>query len=203
MARFTQKEFADECGVGTNYLSSYKRQGYLNVGEDGYIDSEDPVNARFLAKRLGKPPKEKKPKGEQDAKNPIDPKTGEELPTYEESERLVKYFDSKKREKEVEKLQIEIDKKRGEVIPSELIIPLFLQHNKSIITSFKNVCDAILTEYGKKKSFSSTEMADMRGRMIASINEGIHDAQDLTKSAVKVIIADYSEKRGVGERVNV
>lgn len=197
MARFTQKEFAAECGVGTNYISSYTGQGYLKVDEEGFYDSEEPVNARFLAKRLAKPPKKK---DEDTPKQPINPKTGEEIPTYEDSERLVKYFDSLKREKEVEKLQIEIDKKKGEVIPSELIIPLFLQHNKSIITSFNNVCNAILTEYAKKKDFNPDELSDMRGRMIASINEGIRDAQGLTKTVVKSIIEEYADKRGVGER---
>lgn len=197
MARFTQKEFADECGVGTNYLSTYKRGGYINVSEDGTIDSEDPVNARFLEKRIGRAHRQKE---EQQAKEAVDPITGGALPEYEESERLVKFWDSKKREKEVEKLQIEIDKKKGEVIPSELIIPLFLQHNKSIVTSFNNVCNAILTEYAKKKDFNPDELSDMRGRMIASINEGIRDAQNLTKTVVKSIIEEYADKRGVGER---
>lgn len=197
MARFTQKEFADECGVGTNYLSTYKRGGYINVSEDGTIDSEDPVNARFLEKRIGRAQRQKE---EQQPKEAVDPITGGALPEYEESERLVKFWDSKKREKEVEKLQIEIDKKKGEVIPSELIIPLFLQHNKSIITSFNNVCNAILTEYAKKKDFNPDELSDMRGRMIASINEGIRDAQNLTKTVVKSIIEEYADKRGVGER---
>lgn len=197
MARFTQKEFADECGVGTNYLSTYKRGGYINVSEDGTIDSEDPVNARFLEKRIGRAQRQKE---EREEKKAVDPITGGALPEYEESERLVKFWDSKKREKEVEKLQIEIDKKKGEVIPSELIIPLFLQHNKSIVTSFNNVCNAILSEYAKKKDFSPEETSDMRGRMIASINEGIRDAQNLTKAVVKSIIEEYADKRGVGER---
>lgn len=200
MAKYTKKEFAGQIGMKTNALSVYIANGYVVVGDDGLIDTENSVNAHILEKRIAKGLVANFNASPQFI--PKTPKEGDEdLPTYEESERKVKYFDSLKREKEVEKLQIEIDKKKGEVVPSELIIPLFLQHNKSIVTSFKNATDAILTEYSKLKDFTPAEISEMRGRMVSAINDGIRDAQDLTKVAVKNIISDYSDKRGVGERV--
>jgi hypothetical protein len=197
MARFTQKEFATECGVGTNYISSYTGQGYLKVDEEGFYDSEEPVNARFLAKRLAKPPKKK---DEDTLKQPINPKTGEEIPTYEDSERLVKYFDSLKREKEVEKLQIEIDKKKGEVIPSELIEPFFLLHSQSLTTEFKNAMEDSLRNICHLYSVSITDVADYKGYITKRINEALDKATDSTVRQMKQLIQEYADKRGIGER---
>lgn len=201
MAKYTKQEFAEQCGMTTRSLASYTNQGYVVIGDDGLIDTDNAVNFRLLTKRQNK--RRDKP-NTNDSPQYIPKSTdGEDdgIPSYEESERRVKYFDSLKREKEVQRIQIEIDKKRGEVIPSELVIPLFLQHNKSIITSFNNVCNAILTEYAKKKDFTPDEISEMRGRMIGAINEGIRDAQNLTKAVVKNIVSEYSEKRGIGERI--
>lgn len=197
MARFTQKEFASECGVGTNYISSYTGQGYLKVDEDGFYDSEEPVNARFLAKRLARPPKKK---DEDTPKQPINPKTGEEIPTYEDSERLVKYFDSLKREKEVEKLQIEIDKKKGEVIPSELIEPFFLLHSQSLTTEFKNAMEDSLRNICHLYSVSIADVADFKGYITKRINEALDKATDSTVRQMKQLIQEYADKRGIGER---
>lgn len=197
MARFTQKEFASECGVGTNYISSYTGQGYLKVDEDGFYDSEEPVNARFLAKRLARPPKKK---DEDTPKQPINPKTGEEIPTYEDSERLVKYFDSLKREKEVEKLQIDIDKKKGEVIPSELIEPFFLLHSQSLTTEFKNAMEDSLRNICHLYSVSIADVADFKGYITKRINEALDKATDSTVRQMKQLIQEYADKRGIGER---
>lgn len=62
-----------------------------------------------------------------------------DTPTLTNSTKKLKYLDTIKRTKEIEKLQIEIQKKKGEVVPVELIKPVILQHNQSILTEFKNM----------------------------------------------------------------
>lgn len=193
----------------TNALSVYigETQKKVIVGEDGLIDTDDPVNAFFLSKRIAKgrakkiselnaSPQYIPSKGAEEKKEPVN-----ELPTYEESEQKLKYLDTLKREKEVEKLEIDIQKKRGEVIPSELIPPVILQHNQSIITSFKNEFEEWLRNIAKKYSLTINDIADARSQGVDWINSAMSKATDMSVSAVSAIVKDYSEKRGVGERV--
>lgn len=191
------------CGMESNALSVYinPSRGQVIVNEANYIDTDDPVNDMFLKKRIAKG----KAQPMTLSSPAFIPKSSfkglEDIPSYEESEQRTKYFDSLKREKEVEKLKIEIEKKRGEVIPSELIKPVFTQHNTSLLTTFKNATDHILIEFAKIKDMNPQEIAQMRGIMTGAINEGIMAANASTEKQLENIISEYSEKRGVGERL--
>lgn len=194
------------CGMETNALAVYinPSRGQIIV-ENGYIDTDNATNAFFLQRRIAKGKAEKPSIPNYNASPVYIPKLqskeGEDLPSYEQSEQLVKFWDSKKREKEVEKLQIDIEKKRGVVVPSELIEPVILQHNQCIIASFENACDRILITFSKIKDFNAIEIAQMRGEIIAAINWGVDNATSLSLKEVANIVNDYSEKRGVGEKL--
>lgn len=206
MAQITKKQFADLCGIKTNQLAVYiGKEKRVVVGADELIDTDNELNAAFLKKWSAKaraqsvnlndvlPPN--------DGNVEINPATGLPYPTYEESETKLKYLDTLKREKEVEKLQIEIDKKRGEVIPSDLIPPVITQHNQSIITAFKNEHEEWLRNFAKKHDMNINEVAETRASVVSWINTAMSKATDLTNMAVVNIVADYSEKRGIGERM--
>jgi len=206
MALMTKKEFAHACGMETNALAVYLHpsRAQVVINEAGYIDTENPTNGFFLTKRTAKG----KTKGNIPNFNsspvylPKDDKTttDTELPSYEQSEQLVKFWDAKKREKEVEKLQLEIEKKRGVVVPSELIEPILLQHNQSLISAFENACDRILTMYAKIKDFNPMEIAEMRGEITLSINEGIDKATIMSLKEVENIVNEFSERIGSGNK---
>jgi hypothetical protein len=119
---------------------------------------------------------------------------------YQELEKVYKYLQGEKLKSDIEKNKIDIQKKKGEVIPAELISPLFVQHSQSFLQAFKNVAENILTEYALIKKFTVPEIADMRGRMIIAINKGMTDADALTASSVSGIVKEFAQKRGVGER---
>jgi hypothetical protein len=194
MALLTKSEFAEMCGMKSNALAVYinPARGEVIVGEGDFIDTSNEVNARFLEKRTAK--------GKAKGLNIDAPKSMEGIPSYQDSEQLVKYYDALKREKEVEKLKIEIQKKRGEVIPSELIQPLILQHNQSTANAFKIAMERVLTDFIKIKDLNAEEAAQMRGVIIPAINDGIKNATQATLKALQGIINEYSERRGVGER---
>jgi hypothetical protein len=197
MALLSKKEYAELCGMATNALSVYIHPDRSEViVENGYIDSENETNKRFLEKRIAKG-KSKSATFEGERK----PNNNEGIPSYEESEQLVKFWDAKKREKEVEKLQIEVSKKKGEVIPSELMKPLILQHNQHILMEQKNADEEMLTMFAHKHSIPGADVAYIREAWINRRNAAVKSATKATVSGVESVIQDYSEKRGVGERL--
>ena len=122
-----------------------------------------------------------------------------DTPTLTNSTKKLKYLDTIKRTKEIEKLQIEIQKKKGEVVPVELIKPVILQHNQSILTEFKNAGDEILRIMSKKYSFSVDDLAFCKGEFVKTINNSMGKAIYATTKSIDSIIQNHIEKKGVGE----
>ena len=122
-----------------------------------------------------------------------------DTPTLTNSTKKLKYLDTIKRTKEIEKLQIEIQKKKGEVVPVELIKPVILQHNQSILTEFKNAGDEILRIMSKKYSFSVEDLAFCKGEFVKTINNSMGKAIYATTKSIDSIIQNHIEKKGVGE----
>lgn len=205
MSLLTKKQFSVEYGIATNKLSVYISRNKVILKND-LIDTTNEINRAFIEKNcaaktvieVAKPTsqnvKTEKPKPESFEFNLSDG-----VPTLTESTRVLKYKDTIKRDKEIEKLQIEIEQKKGIVIPSELVKPVFLQHNQFVTTEFKNAADELLRRYSKKHSLNSNEIAEMKGELVEVINVAIKKATQSSIKNVSNIIKDFSVKKGVGE----
>jgi len=196
MALLTKKEIAELCGLETKNLSVYIMRGKVIVGKNDLIDTNVDKNKSFIEKRKGKISDVKI-----QTTTVIESKVSEqsEGQSYTESERQLKYLDTIKRQKEIEKLEIEIQKKKGEVVPSELIKPVFLQHNQSIITEFKNATDEIIRIFSKKRSLTVEEVAEIKGETTETINNAINKATFSTIKSVESIVSEHQDKKNVGE----
>lgn len=196
MALLTKKEIAELCGLETKNLSVYIMRGKVIVGKNDLIDTNVDKNKSFIEKRKGKISDVKI-----QTTTVIESKVSEqsEGQSYTESERQLKYLDTIKRQKEIEKLDIEIQKKKGEVVPSELIKPVFLQHNQSIITEFKNATDEIIRIFSKKRSLTVEEVAEIKGETTETINNAINKATFSTIKSVESIVSEHQDKKNVGE----
>lgn len=199
-------EFASACGMPRKSLMVYVGRKKVIV-EAGKIDDSNDKNKAFLAKKkidpTKQPPpvKEKAPPSTEVKDNSVfETVISHEGQSYTESERQLKYLDTLKRAKEIEKLDVEIAKKKGEVIPSELVKPVFLQHNQSIVTEFKNSADEIIRIISKRKDLTVNEVAEITGELIGCINTSINKATKLSIKAVENIIKDFTDKKGVGEK---
>lgn len=228
MQFLTKKEFATRVGMTTGNLTNYIKRGKVVERDDGLFDIKEDLNAAFLQRHLNsradpapaaKPtatakkafsqPRPAKEVGigdleaddEQDLLDASgsEPDTGD-IPSYEHSERLLKYLDTEKRAREKDLLEIKKQKLLGLVVPSELVKPIFLQHNQSITTAFKNAADEIVRQFAKMKDLNPAELAEMRGFMVRAINSGVEKATTMSMAAVESLIDSYSESRGVGER---
>ena len=84
-------------------------------------------------------------------------------------------------------------------MPVELIKPVILQHNQSILTEFKNAGDEILRIMSKKYSFSVEDLAFFKGELVKTINNSMSKAIYATTKSIDSIIQSHIEKKGVGE----
>ena len=84
-------------------------------------------------------------------------------------------------------------------MPSELIKPVFLQHNQSILTEYKNATDEIIRIFSKKRSLTVDEVAEIKTDLVKTINNAINNAIIISSKSIDSIISDHSDKRGIGE----
>lgn len=203
MAKFSKKEFAGLCGIETKNLSVYVTRGKVIVDSDGTIDGSNEHNKTFLMKQSSK----KRPVPEETTKKEKEVVTQPKL--ISEMEETAEYsgLEIKKTAAQVEKLQQEVrllkikeEKLQGVVVPSDLILPVFLQHNQSIITEVHNESIEFVRLFVKKNGLSIEEEAQIKGSVIKWFNGAITRATEMSKVSVKNIIKGYANNRGVGER---
>lgn len=207
MAIFSKKEFATQCGISTSYLSVQIKRSKVVLNDEDKIDTSNERNALYLEKNkkanisLSVDPVQKVQSTVKNVPTSDAPKEDSgEIPSFNVSERLLKYLDTQKREKEVEKLSIEIQKKRGEVIPSELIKPVFLQHNQYILMEMKNADEEMLSLMLHKYDIKSEDVAFLRAEWTKRRNACITNAISASLKGVSSIVSEFTEKKGVGQR---
>ena len=210
MALQTKKDFAGMCGMETRKLSIYIGRGNVVVTGEGYINDTDEKNRLFLEKHQSK----KTGVGEDKKSNkskvvklkptapinetedlPID--TGNK-PLYQ-IEREKKLADLEKTKAETVYKELQIQKMKGQNIPTELVKNVVSILSKSLISAFKDGSDLMLIEISKRKQLSGNETAELKGLFVKIINEANIKAVNEANKGIKVIANDFSEKREVGE----
>lgn len=210
MPLLRKEDFASLCGLQIKHVSTYIKRSKIVQMPNGLFDTDDAINKAFIDSRKGKETESdlinrlKKhynvPDAEED--DAEDTVTESGTPPLHRSTALLKHLDTIKRKEEITKLRIDIEKKRGEVVPSSLITPVLLQHNKSLSSSFKDAADELIREFAKRKDLSGSEVADIRGRLIDIINSAMKAATSMSVKSIEHIINDFSDKRGKGEKVS-
>lgn len=127
----------------------------------------------------------------------FDPDTLMSLP---ESEQRYKHNLAIKTERDAEIKRLEIEKKKGIVVPSAPIQPIFLQHNQHILAEMKNADEEMLTAFAHKYGISGADVAYIRGEWVNRRNVAMQKASEASAKGIAAIINDYSDKRAVGER---
>lgn len=183
----TQTQFAELCGVGLDYIGTYIKRKKIICNNRGRIDPANELNALFMQKRI----------------NSIDTdQTGDKKQkmTLVELERALKVSELEKRNKEIELLTLKKQKIEAEVIPLELTMSVFQQHNHSILTTFKIAAERYVLDISHRARLSLEESAQLKALLIEHINHAITEAHDLTKKQVGIICKEYSQKRAQGEK---
>ena len=149
MALHTKRQFADLCGIPTRTLAIYIGRSKVVLTGD-MIDDQLPENKYFLASRAMK--SGESAAHQEQKEQVIVHKTVTAQPNIQEGifalDQRIKVLEAKKKERELAILAIKEDKLKGEVIPSDLVKILFLQHFKAVGASFRNSIETIITGIG-------------------------------------------------------
>lgn len=218
MPVYEKKEFADQYQIKTKDLAKYIQRGKV-VEVNGKIDTNDVINAAWCVNReqllLKKEVKKENPsiqvsnevkaakvevKKEIQPKFEFPPETKRTLQQTFEVEGKLKDLQLEKTENEIALQRERLQKIQGESVPTELVKALITQHTKSITVEFRNAADNLLMEISARHSISSEEMGALRAKLIEIINKAVNASVDETKTGLKLLVDEYSVKKGVGER---
>lgn len=217
MPLYPRKEFAEFLETSLNALAVYVQRKKIVVQKDGLINTEDPTNVVFLSKwKVSKSKKAAKEAPKQQLKiKSVEPgATGNDL--FDQEQEKTEQTDSsqglnkltkeklasenEKRNEEIALLKLKREKQSGLVIPTALVKHVFTASSKSQANNFHHAADALLTEFSKLKSLTVNEKAEMRKKLIDTINNFCELTVLEGIKSIEVIVEDYSSKKGVGER---
>jgi hypothetical protein len=225
MALHRRKKFAELCGVSQPYLNNYIKRGKVILSGD-YVDDEIPQNIDFYKSRKPKNESgsllegniiEKLIKQAEQELSLIEPKKEggnqhtKKIPEVKQPENKesggLYNIDVKLKLQQLSKLEVdtriqELKEKKliGDVIPTDLVKVVFVQHSQSILTEFKNSVDDIITILAKSKGMNVNEIAEIRGSLVKVVNVAVDKAIGATKNNLQNIIDEFSIKKEVGER---
>ncbi len=209
MALYTRKQFQDLCGVDRAYLAVYVKRGKLILTGE-MIDDTIPQNKDFLDRQISKlkaasNSQEKSIPAQQVIKNDEPGENNQQLRHNFSKNNValdleLKNADLAKKEVDTRIALLKEEKLRGTVIPTDIVKVVFTQHFKSVTSAFHQAADNLIVNIAKKKDLNREEVADIRGILIEIINEAVKDSIDESKNSITNIIAEYSDKKGIGER---
>lgn len=194
----TKKQFAELAGMPTNALAVYVRRNKITVAADGRFDPDLPQNAAFLLKHGAKPetkPPAKQAETEEPDELPSVEVSQEGLIPYEKVDHVYQTYRALRNKAAFEQAELEIAKKKGEYIPTEIVKQLFSKHNQSVITEMRNMLDAELRQIAKQHDLSVDQVAATKGRLIDALNEATDNARKSTAKEVKAIVTDYIKSK--------
>ena len=212
MAEYKKGEFARLCGVEPSAISNAIKRKKINENAAHKIDSTDPVNAYFLQSKLIEQKSKLTTVAEEDS--------GEDAQEMDASvefnsmlkgggdlvkdviglEREKKQLDIKKIKEEIGILAVKNEKLRGEVVPTDAVKMILVQHTKSIVSEFIAATDNVIMKIAKLKGLNIEEQAELRGFLVDQVNNASSEAITTTKKSLKNIVNEYATKKGVGEK---
>lgn len=201
MAYLTRIEFAELCQMANRNLGNYiKRKNVVIDPEmtdpDGnpMIDTDNPTNAAFLAKR--EKHLAKKSEKTDEPQKPNKPQQKKERKADSQKASVVAYV--------TEKEKVELRKKRaetdlavaryeemiGRLIPKELMKKIITSLGQSFQISYKDGAEALIAEFSHKKKLTPNESAQMRSVLFATINESHAKSIDNAKKEMQAMLKD-------------
>lgn len=210
MAEFSKSEFAELCGMKPSAFSNAIARGKVKVNAAGKIDDKEEINSSFFKTKLlekrNRLEAEQGSETEEETTNSADDRAQALAPpeTAGDAYALSKQqqqMQIKKLTEEVDILKIKKEKMQGEVIPTDLVKTVIVQHSKSIVSEFYNAADSLLMKISKLKGLDRNEMAELRGELVGVINQAVNDSVVSSKKMIKNIVNEYATKRGRGERI--
>lgn len=109
--------------------------------------------------------------------------------------------DTDKKRHDAEIARIRMEKLQGLLIPTDLVVSVIQLQAESLKKAYHDAAEKLIIIFSQKKKLTNTEMGDLRRELTTVINNAIDDGIDESKKGVKKIVKEYSEVRGVGEKI--
>lgn len=198
MAFHTKKDFSTLCGIRSGDLYNYMKRGKV-VFENNLVDDKNPLNRAFLDKYVAKnpvssPKKAVVKKAKEDRMQEYSDNSEVSL-TNMLKEKTV--LESLQKRNQITLQQIEIQKKRGELVPTHAVNSLFVQHSESIKTAYVEASDNLVVILSQKHNLNAVDIADIRSKFFGIVNKAVDTAIDASVRNMKAIVKEYSVKKGV------
>lgn len=222
MAFLSAKELAETCGFykkdGTPDLAKIsvnKSRGHIVVSGSHY-DTNQPQNAAFIEKwsaiyaaKLAEniPPSITKQAAQAATFTPVAPEIepdGEpfnpETPTNL-SELGITQLDKAKKIASIkldrvrtDLLEIQRQKLKGQLLPTDLVQLVLVQFSKTIFTETSQQLDNTIIDLAAKLNLNNEELATLRASIPVTINQTINNAVTAAQASLDAIIQQYTEK---------
>lgn len=196
MALHSKKEFAELCGWPTKTLSVYIGRAKVIVDEKGMVDDQNAINKGFLVK-YGAKSSNKSSK----AATPKESKSEKAKPDdgYIQTIRDKANADLENKMVLNDLKRLEYKKKLGQVVPTEQVKSLFVMHSENIKGAYVEASDNLIVIFANRGGMNATDISDMRKKFTDLVNSAVDKAIEGTKAAMKSLVMEFSEKRGVGQ----
>ena len=200
MAAYSPAEIALMTGKKRSSIETYVTRGKLIKNLDKKIDEDNPVNALFLSKHTSKytkpqekqepktakeivnasPPTQPKKEAQEEQQNPRPQPSPEQKKTQETASALIqleyatKKLNAKKIQKEVELKEIEIAKKKGELVDLQGVGSVISQYvsttNRNLLESLETLVRSICSRHGIEPSKCGKYLKEIK-EIINTINQ--------------------------------
>ena len=110
------------------------------------------------------------------------------LMSLSKAEKVYQHSRALRNQRGAELLDITIQQKRKELVRTDVVVPLFQQHNQSIAKELQALLESELRYMAKRFNLTHEEHVEVRGRFTVEINRMLDRAKDSTRRAVDNII---------------
>jgi hypothetical protein len=198
MPIYTVREFAELTGVKPKDIHSYFSSGRLVKSPDKKVDTSDPKNALFFeqkAKKVSEPvdSKPKRRRVKSSAKN-------EDKESLTDLEIKKQKLSLEKLEHEIQLKGIELEKKRGYLVPVDAVKDVFLFSLETFRSKYLQEAKSKAEISVQIMGGSHNDIIRMQKELSESINEAHSEAKKQLIEGIDSVVEDYKDIRGRGEK---
>lgn len=113
------------------------------------------------------------------------------------------WLDSEKLRLEIEEKQMKMDKLAGNLVPLDVITGVMSGYSKGITDKFLLLVEHLLTDVSQRYNMSSKDLGDYRKDVKEKINKAVDECVNEGKNSVEVVVNEFSDARGRGEKKNI
>ena len=205
MAKLIRKQLIEKLGCTDAVIRKQISLGAL-IEVDGYVDTDHPINVKYIAGRI-----ERMQKGKRVGRKPsrhqhvpeIEDESFDDLVSKSSAFSGTLDLDTLRAEKlveETELLRMRKEKLQGELLPIDLVTPVFVMFSKAMQTAFNDEWEDIVREVSHLHKLGKQETASLRKRGVDVINSATNKGVIEAKKGINKLTAEFSDTRGRGER---